>query len=109
MQVHSIIYYEQSREPQKTMQATMVILVPELWMMTTYEAHDVGFVKLAPSNLMDPCEAQGSNDVTPKGIYNINDDPAQGSNNIGTSIHGTVQLHTLVFLSPFQFSEVVIS
>ena len=41
---------------------------------------------------MDPHKAEvRSNDV------NINDDRAQRSQNIGTSIDGKVQLHTLVF------------
>lgn len=83
------------------------MLVPNLWMMTAYGAHDVAFLKLAPSSLMDPHEAQGSKDISFEGS-NSNDDPAQGSNNVSTPIHGTVQLHTLVFLSPFQFSKIVI-
>jgi hypothetical protein len=52
---------------------------------------------------MDPHDAQGSKDIS-----NSNDDPAQGSNNFSTPIHGTVHLHTLVLLSPYQFSKVVI-
>jgi hypothetical protein len=64
-------------------QATRAMLVPKLWMMITYEAHDFAFFKLAPSNLMDPHDAQGSKDIS-----NSNDDPAQGSNNVGTSWHG---------------------
>ena len=86
-------------------QATRAMLVPQLWMMITYGAHDVAF--LAPSNLMDPHEAQRSKGISFAGS-NSNDDPAQGCNNVGTPIYGMVQLHTLVFLSPFQFSKIVI-
>ena len=80
------------------------VLVPKLWMMTTYGAHEVAFLKLAPSSLMDPHEAQGSKDISFEGS-NSHDDPAQGSNNVSTPIHGTVQLHTLVFGPLFNFQK----
>jgi hypothetical protein len=53
--------------------------------------------QLAPSsNLMDPEESQGSNDIAPE-ASNINNPASQGSNNITiTSDHHMVQLHTIV-------------